>query len=844
MKDQEFPLLTQISPGVLQFGGTRMALLEIESGFWGIRRQIEALIGTRLTNSVLQQAGANGGASFAHSFFSEKPNNPPVGFQACLLAYQAAGFGRFEIKTMEWPLGRLIIQAHDAFEAWMMLQHGQKSGGEVCAYTAGVLVGFINVISGRKDVVCIERRCQVQGADACEFELLPASQTSGQEQIVAFNPDPGMSRQINLLEMLFDHMPMGIAVIDRDFILRRCNPTWEAFISQYTPSQGVVVAPGTNIFDLEPGTEEVIVPLFNQVFAGETVRQEAVRIESGGITSYRDIVLSPLFENDQVIGLLNVSIDTTERVLAEQRLKETLDRLAESESMLRSVIENAQHFVIYRVQIDRSNPYHGKVVLVSPFIKELTGIEDPYCFETWFENLHPEDYPRIVDANRRSVEEGIVYNQLARIFNVKEDRWRWVQTISNPGFDAEGRLTHFDGMIIDLTYQKEAEQALQQTLATLEERVAERTQELKLANESLQTEIEQRKRIEESLQISQALYTEVFDHSPLLLFVQEVLPDGHFQILRTNPAHQRESGMPPEKIWGKTIEEIVIPEVAQAINQHYRDCIQAGHPIEYEEQGPSPYWNLERIRTFRTTLAPVYDNHGSVVRLVGASEDVTDQKQAEMIIMERTREEAASAERGRLARDLHDAVTQTLFSASLIADVLPKLWERNPETGRQKLGELRQLMRGALSEMRTLLLELRPDTLVEVDLGDLYQHLTNAFTGRTRIPVAFAQEGQSPLPPDVKEVFYRVAQEALNNTAKHAGASQVQVHLIVHEGDAEVSIQDDGCGFDIMAMTPEHMGLKFMRERADAVHAKLNIDSAPGAGTLIQMRWQAREVNN
>lgn len=844
MKDQGVPLLSQISPGVLHFGGARMALLEIESGFWGIRRQIEALIGTHLTNSVLQQAGVNGGASFARSFFSEKPTNPPVGFQACLLAYQAAGFGRFEIKTMEWPLGRLVIQAHDAFEAWMMLQNSQKSGGAVCAYTAGVLVGFINVISGRKDVVCFERQCQVQGADACEFELLPASKTSSQQQIVAFNPDPGMSRQINLLEMLFDRMPMGIAVIDRDCILRRCNPTWEAFISRYTPSQGIPVAPGTNIFDLEPGTEEVILPLFNQVFAGETVRQEAVRTESGGITSYRDFVLSPLYENDQVIGLLNVSIDATERVLAEQRLKETLDRLAESESRLRSVIENAQHFVIYRVEIDQSTPFHGKAVLVSPFIRELTGIEDPYCFESWFENLHPEDYPRIVDANRRSVEEGIVYNQLARVFNVKEDRWRWVQTISNPGFDAEGRLTHFDGMIIDLTDQKEAELALQQTLATLEERVAERTQELKLAIESLQTEIEQRKRIEESLRISQALYTEVFDHSPLMLFVQEVLPDGHFKILRTNPAHQRESGLPPDKIWGKTIEEIVIPEVTQAINQHYRDCIQAGNPIEYEEQGPSPYWNLERIRTFRTTLAPVFDNHGDVVRLVGASEDITDQKQAEMIIMERTREEAASVERGRLARDLHDAVTQTLFSASLIADALPKLWERNPETGRQKLGELRQLMRGALSEMRTLLLELHPDTLVEVDLGDLYQHLTNAFTGRTRIPVASTQEGQSPLPQDVKEVFYRVAQEALNNTAKHAGASQVQVHLIVGEGAAEVSIQDDGCGFDIVAMTPEHMGLKIMRERANAVHAKLNIDSAPGAGTLIQLRWQAGEVNS
>jgi signal transduction histidine kinase len=202
---------------------------------------------------------------------------------------------------------------------------------------------------------------------------------------------------------------------------------------------------------------------------------------------------------------------------------------------------------------------------------------------------------------------------------------------------------------------------------------------------------------------------------------------------------------------------------------------------------------------------------------------------------------AILSERTRLARDLHDAVTQTLFSASLIADVLPKLWDRNPDVGRQKLDELRLLTRGALSEMRTLLLELRPDTLGEVDLGDLYRHLTDAFTGRTRIPVAFAQEGHSPLPPDVKEVFYRVAQEALNNIAKHAGASQVQVHLTAQDDRAEVRIRDDGCGFDLAAMAPENLGLKIMRERAAAVHAKLDIKSAPGAGTQIHMHWQARK---
>jgi signal transduction histidine kinase/HAMP domain-containing protein len=202
---------------------------------------------------------------------------------------------------------------------------------------------------------------------------------------------------------------------------------------------------------------------------------------------------------------------------------------------------------------------------------------------------------------------------------------------------------------------------------------------------------------------------------------------------------------------------------------------------------------------------------------------------------------AAMAERNRLARDLHDAVSQTLFSASLIADVLPKLWDRNPDIGKQKLDELRLLTRGALSEMRNLLLELRPDTLGEEELGDLYRQLRNAFAARTGISVEFSEEGRSTIEPEIKEAFYRVFQESLNNIAKHAGASDVQVSLIQQDGQVEVSIQDNGCGFDPETLSPENLGLRIMRERAEGIGAKLAIQSAPGKGTQIRMLWQMNE---
>lgn len=175
--DNIFHFLSEVSPGSLHFGETRMALLDIASGFWSIRRQMEALIGSRMTNSVLQQAGANGGASFAASFGAvEDANQQGQLFKNCVQAYQTAGFGQFEIGEMQWPIGRVTIRAREAFEAWMIRHHGVQSEGPACAYTAGVLVGFVNVISNRQDVVCIERHCQAMGDKACEFELLPVAE--------------------------------------------------------------------------------------------------------------------------------------------------------------------------------------------------------------------------------------------------------------------------------------------------------------------------------------------------------------------------------------------------------------------------------------------------------------------------------------------------------------------------------------------------------------------------------------------------------------------------------------------------------------------------------------------
>ncbi len=197
---------------------------------------------------------------------------------------------------------------------------------------------------------------------------------------------------------------------------------------------------------------------------------------------------------------------------------------------------------------------------------------------------------------------------------------------------------------------------------------------------------------------------------------------------------------------------------------------------------------------------------------------------------------AVLEERQRLARNLHDAVNQSLFSAGLIAEVLPRLWDRDQALARQSLEDLRRLTRGAQAEMRALLAELRPSTLTDSSLGDLLHLLGNALAGRTNLPVTVTVTGEFNLPSEVQIAFYRVCQEALNNIAKHAKASRAEINLQQAGAVIEMRICDDGQGFDPQQTFSGHYGLSMMHERAEAVGALLSVASRPGQ-TELTMRW-------
>ncbi|WP_405088740.1 GAF domain-containing protein [Microbispora sp. NBC_01389] len=205
------------------------------------------------------------------------------------------------------------------------------------------------------------------------------------------------------------------------------------------------------------------------------------------------------------------------------------------------------------------------------------------------------------------------------------------------------------------------------------------------------------------------------------------------------------------------------------------------------------------------------------------------------------RQNAALLERQRLARELHDSVSQALFSMTLHARAAELAMEKQGIDGNGPLGravaQLRELTQGALAEMRALIFELRPGALAEEGLISAVRKQAAAIAAREGLPIVVVDEtGERPvLDEEGEEHLYRIVLEALHNTVKHADAQRITVSVSRTESDLTVVVEDDGRGFDPAAAFPGHMGLGTMRERAARMGADLRIVSAAGAGTSVMV---------
>jgi PAS domain S-box-containing protein len=329
------------------------------------------------------------------------------------------------------------------------------------------------------------------------------------------------------------------------------------------------------------------------------------------------------------------------------------------------------------------------------------------------------------------------------------------------------------------------------------------------------------------LEESERRYRELVDRSPDVVW--SVDRDG--RLLYVGETLERLTGYPTESIVGRPWMELLTADSLEVATQAW----------ERVKRNPRAEQQF-RVRTPRAdggSLSAEINMIGNVAGdefdgAHGSLRDITEREALETDLRRRSAELAANEERAKLARELHDSVTQALFSMGLTLRSYELLLERDPERATAKLTELRELQNDALAEMRTLIFELRPRGLEADGLAQALTTHAAAVAGRTGLEIGVEARLDERLPLPLEEALYRIAQEALHNVVKHAAARSAQVRVRVTDDDVELTVEDDGAGIEPGATElRDKLGLVGMRQRAEKVGGQFAIGRRPGGGTRV-----------
>ncbi|MBA3586599.1 MAG: PAS domain-containing sensor histidine kinase, partial [Chloroflexi bacterium] len=326
---------------------------------------------------------------------------------------------------------------------------------------------------------------------------------------------------------------------------------------------------------------------------------------------------------------------------------------------------------------------------------------------------------------------------------------------------------------------------------------------------------------------SERRYRHLVDNSPDIVW--SVDAEGMFTFL--SDSLEARTGWRPDQLLGKPFSALAGADTIAA-------AISAWERLREEperEQRVRLVLLLPNGRLSQTEVAMT----GTIVdgRFAGAHgsvRDISERERLEGDLRGQAAELAASQERAHLARELHDSVTQALFSMGLTLRTLELLLEtNNPEGAQVKVDELRELQKDALAEMRTLIFELRPSSLESDGLVQALRTHATAVQRRTGLTIVVDADPIERLPLPTEEALYRIGQEALHNVVKHANASNASLRIATDGERVRLSVSDDGIGFAPDQVPRGHLGLIGMRQRADLVGGELRVESKAG-GTLIE----------
>jgi PAS domain S-box-containing protein len=335
-------------------------------------------------------------------------------------------------------------------------------------------------------------------------------------------------------------------------------------------------------------------------------------------------------------------------------------------------------------------------------------------------------------------------------------------------------------------------------------------------------------RLYDELQSSESRYRFLVDNSPDMIWALD--EEGRFTFV--SESVERIFGIPPAEAIGRHWRDLTDPDSFDAAQERWEQ-MHVNPAVEHQLRITALRPDGGRVPVDIHMVATTID--GRFAGVHGSLRDISERLRLEEDLRRQAAELAASGERAHLARELHDSVTQAIFSIGLTLRALELQLQTDPEAARAKLTELRELQRDALAEMRTLIFELRPASLETDGLVQALRTHAAAVQGRTGLAISVDAEPMDRMSLPVEEALYRIVQEALHNVVKHANAQRAAIRLARDGEQVRLSIEDDGDGFDPEAVPRGHLGLIGMRQRADLVGLELTVRSQPRRGTRVEI---------
>ncbi len=389
----------------------------------------------------------------------------------------------------------------------------------------------------------------------------------------------------------------------------------------------------------------------------------------------------------------------------------------------------------------------------------------------------------------------------------------------------------YSQMKLETLARERTEEDLQRARREAQAQIEERTHELEVANQVLLAEIRDCERAEVAQLKSEELFTTLARNlnGMVALFNHDLrytLAEGQ------GPAVM---GLAKEQLEGKKLGELYPAQVCQTLEPAFRAAF-SGTCTRLEVPFAERYYEVN--------VVPLQNERAEISAGMAIVQDITERKRAleNASRYENVQHSAALEERQRLARELHDSVSQALYGIQLGATTAHEMLtsDTDEQDLRSELAEpldyVVSLADAGLAEMRALIFDLRPESLETEGLVVGLNKQIASLRARHGIAVEADLCQEPDITLELKETLYRIAQEALHNTVKHAQASQVDLRLGCDENAVVMEIRDNGKGFEANASYPGHLGLRSMRERAERLGGDLTVESAPDAGTRVTVR--------